>query len=267
MKKLILSALAALCFLSVAATAQETTTTSPYLHDSAGYNVNSVHPVHKSDVMYMMSLWRTIDLREKANLPFFAEGNEITGHIMKAVEQGAVTPYQNDSLTTPMSMDEYYKRAAPEIQIPQIDDEGAIIGYETKKEPLLPKDLYTIQIHENMIFDKERSRVYYDIQSVEIKYLNSKKGVFESMGVFKYKELASYFENTPSAKWFNPYNRGADLKLTDAFDLRLFHSRIIKFANPRDESLETMYSGKNPLWASEWIEYQLVERESGFWEY
>jgi gliding motility associated protien GldN len=246
---------------------QRTVTSTPYLQDSLGYNVNSVHPIHKSDVMHLMTVWRRIDLREKGNTSFFAAGNEMTGHIMNSVNEGVVIPYTNDSLTKPMAISEFKKKAAPEIQVPQFDDEGNIIGYVTKNDPLLPSQIYTMEIREDVIFDKERSRVYYDIQSVELKFMDPKTNLFESLGCFKFKDLAKYFNNNPAAKWFNPQNRGADLKLQDAFDLRLFHSRILKVANPGDDDIEAMYSGKNPLWASEWEEMKLVERENGYWEY
>ncbi len=40
--------------------------------DDSGYNYNSVRPIRRADIMYLKTLWRRMDLREKQNEPFFA---------------------------------------------------------------------------------------------------------------------------------------------------------------------------------------------------
>src|SRR4051794_4376787 len=72
-----------------------------------GFNPNSVRPIHESDIFYKKSIIRAIDLREKQNKPMFSRNQEITKIIMEAVENGKLTPYNNDSLSSVISIDQF----------------------------------------------------------------------------------------------------------------------------------------------------------------
>jgi chaperone required for assembly of F1-ATPase len=75
----------------------------------------------------------------------------------------------------------------------------------------------------------------------------------------------------PNAKWYNSQNRAEDKKISDAMDLRLFCSRIIKISNPKDQMIEDMQeyntSDKTVLIASQKYEYELVAKENEVWDY
>jgi hypothetical protein len=76
------------------------------------------------------------------------------------------------------------------------------------------------------------------------------------------------FKSSPNAVWFNALNNQEHKNLSDAFDLRLFASRIIKVSNPDDNSLNDVYGeGKKGLMASEWARQQLMEFEHNLWEF
>ena len=94
------------CLLALAATsavvAQE--------KSDNGINPLSLRPVHESNVMYKLTLWRRLDLNEKANQPLFASGSEITKHLIDGVKAGVLEPYDNDSLATKITLEEFTKR-------------------------------------------------------------------------------------------------------------------------------------------------------------
>lgn len=133
-----------------------------------------------------------------------------------------------------------------------------------------PKEITTIEIKEDIIFDKQRSRMYYDIQSLTIVIPAEKNpnGLDKPIASFKYKDLAKLFRNDPKAIWFNAQNNKEHKNLADAFDLRLFHARIIKISNPDDYYLADIYEGgRKGLIASEQLEQQLMEFEHNLWEF
>lgn len=136
----------------------------------------------------------------------------------------------------------------------------------------LPREINVLELMEDMIFDKRRSRLYWDIQGVKLIIPASKfdTGLLREVAVFKYKDLEQLFRSMPGeAVWFNPNNNAGHLNLADAFTLRLFNGRIVKVANPDDSYLVDIYnrSPKDGLMASQWIEQQLLEMEHELWEF
>jgi hypothetical protein len=128
-------------------------------------------------------------------------------------------------------------------------------------------------MQEDVIFDKRRSRLYYDIQAIQLSAFDINTGTFKDLGWFKYKDLEKVFRNHPDeAIWFNRYNTAENKNYADAFLLRLFHGTIEKVENPDNESIYDTYAAngrpyKESVWAREWEEMKLMEREHNLWEY
>jgi gliding motility associated protien GldN len=238
---------------------------------STGYDPLSVRKVHVSDVMYKMQVWRVLDLREKCNQPFFAKENQITKAIVDEVNAGRLTAYAKDSLTRPMTLTEFKDKVMDPSSMQMDADGNPIPGSGV---PFLPQNLYVLKFRENLLFDKQRSRFYYDIQTVTLfipAEFNTIKGTETEVASFKYKDLVKVFRNMPTARWYNGQNRAEDKKVADAMDLRLFCSRIIKLSNPKDAMIEDMpeynTSDKAILVASQKYEYDLVAKENEVWDY
>jgi gliding motility associated protien GldN len=280
--------------------------------DNNGYNPNSVRPIHESDIMWKKRVWRRVDLQEKQNKPFFAYNKEITRLMIDAVKAGILVPYKNDSLTSRMSKEDFLKNLEiPEYgggnQLTEEekamgfteettsdgdwsdngwDDDGGSEGDDTSassdestaspstsdKLYFSPRDVSVLELQEDMVFDKRRSRLFFDIQSVKMVIPSEKfeTGLIREVGVFKYKDLVELFRNMPQeAIWFNPLNSAQHKNLADAFTLRLFGGRIIKVANPDDAMIVDIYnrSPREGIMASQWLEQQLIEFEHNLWEF
>lgn len=128
-----------------------------------------------------------------------------------------------------------------------------------------------LELKEDWIFDRKRSRLYYDIQTVTM-FIPSDihpTGLEMPVATFKYKDLDKLFRSDPKKFiWFNEYNTAQHKNLADAFDLRLFHGRITKSSNPMDRDLISIYGNeKDALWKSVQLENELMELEHGLWEY
>ncbi len=263
--------------------------------NSRGYNPNSVRPIHESDIMFKRTVWRRMDMKEKQNKPFFATNAEITAFIIKAVKAGLLQPYTNDSISVKMPLEKFIENLTEPTEKVGLSEEEkkagfkeeATTGWDTPaangkpgqvaaapaapaSNEYYPRDFTTLEIKEDIIFDKQRSRMYYDIQSFTMVIPAERRpnALDFALASFKYKDLAKLFRNDPKAIWFNAQNNKEHKNLADAFDLRLFHARIIKISNPEDNYLVDIYEGgRKGLIASEQLEQQLMEFEHNLWEF
>lgn len=252
---------------------------------SDGYNKYSVRPIHESDIMYRKTLIRAMDLREKQNKPMFARNREITRLLIDAVKRGDITPYANDSLDggRKLTIDEFLERSQIPSETAELTEEEKEIALANGDSSVLmmggteyyfPTDLYQMEIKEDMIFDKQRSRMYYDIHAITIfvpaDHPSNIKGIQLPIASFSYKELVEkLFTDNPLAIWYNPQNDSGHKALADAFELRLFSSYIIKVSNPSDAYLVDIYGGdqKKGIMASQWAAFELLEYEHNLWEF
>ena len=271
-------------------------------------NPNSLLNIPRYEQLYKVKVWRTIDLREKQNKGFFAKGNEITKLIVNAVKSGEIADvFAFDSLTVKRSKEEFLKDlisqqgATLDVWAPTTDyyvgDQKTYDGknYEAivdnkgknpstsanewqetsagKATTYLPEEIYRCTLVEDVIFDKRRSRLYYDMLGMEFLAFDQNTGTFKSLGWFKYKDLEKLFRNhVKEAIWFNRYNTAENKNYADAFLLRLFHGTINKVENPdNDDIFSTMSQNGRPykeaVWATEWEEMKMMEREHNLWEY
>lgn len=277
--------------------------------ETANYvNNNSTAGIPDYDIMYKKRLWRRMDLKEKQNRSFFAYNNEITKLIIGAVKAGVLFPYKNDSLITRMSKEEFLENLKmPEYGGDQLSEEEKAMGFTEDEnwgddsgwgdddtadtgwgdeaatdasatttasaDYFFPSDVEVLEIMEDWIFDKRRSRLFYDIQSIKLIIPSHKfpeTGLQRQVATFKYKDLEKLFRSMPEeALWFNPQNVAEHKNLADAFLLRLFSARLIKVANPEDSYIADIYntSPKEGLIASQRIEQELLELEHELWEY
>src|SRR5690606_29002332 len=188
------------------------------------YNPNSINPIPKYEHHYKRRVWRTIDLNEKQNKGFFSNNGEITRLILDAVKSGEITDiFESDSLTTKISKEQFMGRLVQsqgmqyepwdpsrsyftdEIATyngknfrvlfdnsgrnPETSPDEWAETSEGKAIEYLPRDINILRLVEDVIFDKRRSRLYYDIQALQIIVPGSKTTtqVDEELGWFKYK--------------------------------------------------------------------------------
>lgn len=253
--------------------------------DAEGFNKYSLRPIHESDIMYRKTILRAMDLREKQNKPMFSKNREITKLIIEAVKKGEITPYESDSLRDGRKLS--LKQFEDAMRIPSSLDTSSLYdmyGEDWRSNPevapmlasqfFFPQDLYQLQIKEDMIFDKQRSRMYYDIQCITLivpaDQPQNVKGIEIPVATFEYKELAEkLFKTNPNAIWYNPKNDSEHRNLADAFELRLFSSYIIKVSNPSNAYLVDIYGGDQlkGIMASQWAAFELLEYEHNLWEF
>jgi gliding motility associated protien GldN len=249
-----------------------------------GFNKYSVRPVHQSDVMFKKTILRAVDLREKQNKPLFSKNKEITKMLLEAVERGDLKPYATDSLEEGRMLTiEEFKEAMkiPSDQAELTEEEKAIALANGDSSVLVssgenfyfPRDLYQMQFKEDLIFDKQRSRMYYDVHALTMlvpsDHPSNIKGIEIPVASFKFKDVIAVLKDNPNAVWFNPQNDAQHKSIADAVELRLFSSYIIKVSNPDDAYLVDIYGGdqQKGIMASQWAAFELLEYEHNLWEF
>jgi len=135
------------------------------------------------------------------------------------------------------------------------------------------KDIYQMELTEEMIFDKKRSRMYHQIKTISLKLPSTLSGnvsgIEKNVASFKYADLVKVFRNNPqTAIWFNSQNDAQHKNLADAFELWLFNSYITKVSNPQGDDLASQYgSERDGLLASQNIAADLVEYAYNLWSF
>jgi Gliding motility associated protein GldN len=270
-------------------------------------NQNSVRPIDESSIHYKARLWRRMDLNEKINQPFFSVNNEISKFILEWVKAGVLTPYTNDSLITKLTADQFQENLKMEEQSEDAalsdaekaagfgaegatpkatgTDDGWGGGTKPSAAPAkdafeakpadgavsyyFPKELSILEIREDAVIDRRRSRLYFDIQSITliIPASKTKAGFDKAIASFRYKDLYKLFRSNPNCIWYNSENEMQHKNMADAFDLRMFQARIIKKGNVENKFLTDLYGGeKEGLMMSQLLEYKLLEMEHDLWE-
>ena len=160
------------------------------------------------------------------------------------------------------------KKDASKAEKPVVDDfdKGPIVA---GVDYYIPKQLSIIEIKEDAIIDRKRSRLYFDIQALTLKIpaSSSDAGLEEVVASFRFKDVYKYFKDNPNCIWFNSTNEMQHRNMADAFDLRFFSARIIKKGNAANKDIFDQFGdGKEALKKSQKLEQQLQDKEAEMWE-
>ncbi|MFM1913048.1 MAG: hypothetical protein RIR51_886 [Bacteroidota bacterium] len=272
---------------------------------------NSIRPIAEEDILYMTQLWRRMDMNEKMNRPFFANGHELSKFLIEWVNAGVIKAYKNDSLKTELSIADFKENLKIDIQNADaqlsesekqagfggdevngqsgVDDGwGGGTSSESTSKPLaeddgfntspvtasseeffFAKDLTIVELKEDAIIDRKRSRLYFDIQSITLIVPASKTvaGFDKPVASFRWKDVYNLMKANKNCIWYNMQNEMSHKNMSTAFDLRLFNARIIKKGNANDKFLTDIYKGESEgLLMSQLIENELIELEDTMWE-
>ena len=134
------------------------------------------------------------------------------------------------------------------------------------------KDLYQLNMTEEMIFDKKRSRMYHQIKTISLivpaTAPGNAAGIDKPVATFKYADLVKVFRANPqTAIWFNAQNDAQHKNLADAFELWLFNSYITKVSNPAGDALADQYGDRGGILAAQQTAADLVEYEYNLWSF
>lgn len=234
------------------------------------------------DAAYRQKIMRELDCREKMNLPFMYSADDNNGNqrffsiLLQAIQDGAVTPFDDERFTTPMTRSQVTKKLVTESEVVTRDSvTGEINGKKIIMNELALDEVYRYRIKEEVIFDKESSRLFWRILGIcpiRNKMLEDGSiltGVDELFWIY-YPDLRSTL-----AKYevYNPKNFSAKMSWEELFENRFFTARIIKSSmeNPRNKLIEEYEDIKNnklmQLMEGENVKEKISIREQDYWQY
>jgi gliding motility associated protien GldN len=231
------------------------------------------------DNLWSEFIWREIDAREKANLSFMYPGKDDNGDqrffsiILNAIKNDSVTAFsaENDRFTIPLTTAQVFAQAGSTYDTVDVPDPqtGAVERIVTKKPIFSPDSVYTFRIKEQVIFDKEASRLFTRIIGIAPIAKQKIAGKSEPRLLFwiYYPDLR---KTLAKSDVYNPKNFSSRMTWEELFESRYFTSYIIKSSanNPTDKYLRTMI--KDPLFRlleGENIKTRIFNYEQDLWQY
>lgn len=236
------------------------------------------------DAVFRHKIWREIDTREKINLPFRYSADENNGNqrfisiLFKAIQDSTVTVFDaiDDRFTTPMTKADVVKKISGDpIMVPIYDSLGNVVRYDPQNRDIVLDSFYKFRIKEEVIFDKESSRLFWRIlgiapvMNVYTAQTNQFVGTQELFWVY-YPDMRPIF-----AKYeiYNGKNFGARMSWEELFEGRMFYGRIVKSTmdNPYDRFLDQIpglkENGILQLLEGENIKEKIFNYEQDLWSY
>ena len=283
MKKfLFLTVAVILCSLSIPASAQYVDTPKDGFYQKNNYADKEPIPypeVNESDIMWSKRIWRTIDLREKANQFLYYpeepqnDWKNLMSVIVDGINSGDLTAYDasNDAFTSPLSYDEVMEKLSGSVDT--IHLQRAVEPYDWYDTIITndfsSQDIKAFRIKEDWFFDKKRSVIecriigICPVKDVYDKSTGEFRGTAPLFWIY-YPDARRTFAKSCA---FNPKNDAVRLSYEDIFARRMFTSTIYKESNTYDRYISDYATGLDALLEAEKIQEAIREFESNMWQY
>lgn len=227
--------------------------------------------IRDSDVFWKMRIWRTIDVREKMNLPFKYPKEMFIDIIRNAAIEGTISVY--DAMD-----DEFTMKIAPEkveeLGVTGGDTAWVVNVVTLEEEPQVTPMQFNAErvnkfrLKEDWIFDMETSTLV-----VRIIGISPIMEEIDDQGNYR-GDIPLFWVYYPDARLvlsqhqvFNPKNGGARMSWEDLFEMRYFASYIIKKENVYDRRIQDYLTGVDALYESDNITNEIFDFEQDLWEY
>jgi gliding motility associated protien GldN len=241
--------------------------------------------INRDHYAWSHKIWRELDVREKMNQIFTYDEEEDNGNqrfisiILEALNDSKVVafdPMDFGRLVTPLTNDQIAEKLQGPITpvtIALSKDRDTIISGRNK---FAPDSIVKWQIQEDVIFDRESSRLFWRINAIApCVVTKDSKGIARSNKAepafwISYKQLRPYL-----SKYYvyNPKNFSARLTWDDLFETRQFSARIIKSTmdNPRNKPFDQIPGLKEDpmlqLMEGEKVKEKIFNYEQDLWSY
>jgi gliding motility associated protien GldN len=243
--------------------------------------------IREDDAVYRQRLWREIDVHEKMNLPFIYKADGDNGNqrfiniLLNAIKSGEITAFDasiDDRFTTPITMKQITKSLIGDVvnlPVPDWskDPDGSkgIMKDSTIIPEYNPDIVERFWIKEDVIFDKESSRMYARILGIApLKTIRNADGSFRDVSPIFWVYYPEMRPLLAKYEAYNGKNYGARLSWEELFESRMFASRIIKstIENPYDQFIKNYI--KDPilrLLEGENVKEKIFNYEQDLWSY
>jgi gliding motility associated protien GldN len=235
--------------------------------------------LREDDALFSHFVWREIDGREKINQSFVYPGKDDNGDqrffsiLLSAIKNDSVVAFSpdNDRFTIPLTVNQVMAMTGGAYDTVDVPDPvtGVTERIITKKPKFSPDSVYTFRIKEQVVFDKESSRLFTRIIGIApiAKQVVAGKSLPRTLFWVYYPDMR---KTLSKFEVYNPRNFASRMTWEELFESRIFSSYIIKSTinNPNDKTLSAMI--KDPLFRlleGENIKQKILNYEQDLWAY
>ena len=243
--------------------------------------------IREDDATYMQRVWREIDVHEKMNLPFVYKAEGEYGNqrfimiLLNAIKNDSIVAFDanvDDRFTTPLPFSKIAEGLVGKPKMEQIpnwtlDPDGSkgIMKDTVITEIFNPDAIERFWIKEDVIFDKESSRMYTRILGIApLKTINNADGSFRAVTPLFWIYYPDLRPILAKQDVYNAKNYGAKMSWEELFESRMFASRIVKSTiNNSNDMLISNYI-KDPILAlleGENVKERIFNYEQDLWSY
>ena len=235
--------------------------------------------LREDDNMWSEFIWREIDSREKMNQSFNYPGTDDNGDrrffsiLVNAIQFDSVTAFGDDMFTRPYTSDKIssiVNGGLDTVDVPDLEN-GGIKKKQVTYKPLFSFDsVYTFRIKEQIIFDKEASRLFTRIIGIAPIAKRMVGGRSEPFTLFwlYYPDLRKTFAKIDV---YNPKNFSSRMTWEELFESRYFSSYITKSSANNPKNLDLLQIAGNDklarLYEGENIKSRIFNFEQDLWQY
>lgn len=229
--------------------------------------------VREADVMWSKTLWRTIDIREKVNLPFGYPQRPLIEILHTAARAGDITAYdpaveRADQFRTVLPKSEVEKIGTKTDSVELVDPITLQTYWKVIPNPLTWDKITKFKIKEVMFFDTKTS-------SMQVRIIGIAPVMEDYDANHQYRgDLTMYWLYYPDLRnmlakeeAFNPQNDQRSLSWDDIFQNRMFESYIYKESNVFDRNIAEYATGVDLQLESDRIKQKNFEYEHDLWNY
>jgi len=235
--------------------------------------VLAYEPLHERDILWQRRIWRVIDCRQKMNLPFMYNGEELFTILKKGIEKGELKSYSNDNFwhkqTTEDINSQLFKADTAEVY----DPETGTYVYQAIRDDIDPQSINQFRIKEDWYFDSESS-----VMKVRILGIAPMIVEIDKTTLMEYPPRPVFWIYYPDARKFlsqhrvfNEDNIASPISWDDLFEMRRFESYIVKRSNVNDYRLkdypEFAENGVDRLLESDKVKEEIFNFEHDLWSY
>ena len=237
--------------------------------------------VRESDAVWSRTVWRLVDLREKANQHFYYPTREIQGRsnliniLLKGVEGKTITAfdaqYADDEFKLPIDFNQVKQQFGDSVKPIKVTD----IVTGDVRDSIIPADMpiyqvKQLEVKEVWYFDKQKSTLQVRILGicpirVYKKQENDTAYVRKRLFWVYYPEIRPLLARN---ECLNEFNGARSLSFDDVFLTRRFDGYIVKEENTyNNRSIEQYAIGEYAAKESERIKNSIFNYEQDLWEY
>lgn len=237
--------------------------------------------VREADAVWSRTVWRIIDLREKANQHFYYPTKEIQGRsnlfniLLKGIEGKTITAFTaldvDDEFKEPINYNQVKLQFGDSVKSIKVTDINTGVETDSLVQSDIPiQEVKQLEMKEIWYFDKQKSTLQVRILGIcpiRVYKKDPKDSVYVRKKLFwvNYPEIRTLLAKNES---LNGFNGARSLSFDDLFLTRRFDGYIVKEENTyNNRSIDQYAKGDYAAKESDRIKNAIFNYEQDLWEY